>query len=69
MFVFELRVMRHNEGAEILTGAEMAKLQVDIPDDLKQWLKIQSVVQGETMSEIVKVALEQYKASIPADKS
>ena len=69
MFVFELRVMRHNEGAEILTGAEMANLQIDIPDDLKQWLKIQSVVQGETMSEIVKVALEQYKASIPADKS
>ncbi|MBM0745657.1 hypothetical protein JOY44_30015 (plasmid) [Phormidium sp. CLA17] len=39
---------------------EAMRLQVDIPDDLKTRLKLQSVRDGVTMSEVVEKALHEY---------
>ena len=39
---------------------EAMRLQVDIPDDLKIRLKLQSVRDGITMSEVVEKALNEY---------
>jgi metal-responsive CopG/Arc/MetJ family transcriptional regulator len=39
---------------------ELMRLQVDIPDDLKTRLKLQSVREGVTMSEVVEKALLAY---------
>ncbi|MEX0272656.1 hypothetical protein AB3R30_26460 [Leptolyngbyaceae cyanobacterium UHCC 1019] len=39
---------------------EAMRLQVDIPDDLKTRLKLQSVRDGITMSEVVEKALNEY---------
>ena len=39
---------------------ETMRLQVDIPDDLKTRLKLQSVRDGITMSEVVEKALNEY---------
>lgn len=36
------------------------RLQVDIPDELKTRLKLQSVREGRTMSEVVEQALAEY---------
>lgn len=36
------------------------RLQVDIPEDLKTRLKLQSVREGVTMSEVVEKALTEY---------
>ena len=44
--------------AEVIN--EAMRLQVDIPDDLKTRLKIQSVRDGVTMSEVVEKALNEY---------
>ena len=39
---------------------EAMRLQVDIPNDLKTRLKLQSVRDGITMSEVVEKALNEY---------
>lgn len=52
--------MAHNEG-EIQPSRPMAKLQVELPDELKMWLKLTSVQQGQTMSEITQEALELWR--------
>ncbi len=47
------------------------RLQVDISDDLKTRLKLQSVREGRTMSEITELALMEYlnKAEKESKKS
>lgn len=39
---------------------EPMRLQVDIPEELKTRLKLQSVREGVTMSDVVEKALEAY---------
>ena len=39
---------------------ELMRLQVDIPDELKTRLKLQSVREGVTMSDVVEKALLAY---------
>lgn len=39
---------------------ELMRLQVDIPDELKTRLKLQSVREGVTMSDVVEKALQDY---------
>jgi metal-responsive CopG/Arc/MetJ family transcriptional regulator len=39
---------------------ELMRLQVDIPEELKTRLKLQSVREGVTMSDVVEKALQDY---------
>lgn len=43
------------------------RLQVDVAEDIKTWLKIRSVTSGQTMSEMVNEALEDYRAKVEKD--
>lgn len=46
----------------------MARVQVEVPADLKKWLQFRSVETGRTQSDLVTEALEQYKAAIEKTK-
>ena len=48
---------------------ELMRLQVDIPEELKTRLKLQSVREGVTMSDVVEKALQDYldKVEKPAN--
>lgn len=42
------------------TVKKMARLQLDINEEIKQRLKVQAVTRGKTMSEVVEEALAMY---------
>ena len=42
------------------TVKKMARLQLDINEEIKQRLKVQAVTRGKTMSEVVEEALAVY---------
>jgi len=42
------------------TFKKMARLQLDINEEIKQRLKVQAVTRGKTMSDVVEEALEIY---------